>query len=289
VSAVSTLLVDIGNTRVKWAPLAGRRVGRQRAAAHAGWTARDFVRQLYARRPPPQRVVVVSVARAAIERAFVAATRAACGFAPEFVRSERSRCGVTNGYRDVWRLGADRWVALIGARTLARPARAACVVDAGTAITLDLLDERGHHRGGAIVPGPDLMVNCLLSDTSGIRRRAGVPAARATGADDLRGARHRALRGRSASLFAQATRAGVEAGALHAAAAVIERAGRLGASVVGGGGVLPLVLTGGAAGSLRPLLAARGVRHVPDLVLRGLAAIAVDGAPAARARRSRRA
>jgi type III pantothenate kinase len=265
---VRTLLVDIGNTRIKWAPLVGRRVGRQRAAAHAGWTAQHFVRQLYGGRPP-QRVVVVSVARAPVERAFVAATHAACGAGPEFVRSERSRCGVTNGYREVWRLGADRWVALIGARASLRRPRAACVVDAGTAITLDLLDADGRHRGGAIVPGPDLMVSSLLQDTGGIRRRAGTTAVAAAAAR---------------ALFARATREAVAAGALHASAAAIDRACALGARALGARRALPLVLTGGAAAALRPLLATRQVQEVPDLVLRGLAAIVAEPAAPRRSR-----
>jgi type III pantothenate kinase len=128
-------------------------------------------------------------------------------------------------------------------------ARGACVVDVGTAVTVDLVDTMGVHLGGAIVPGPEMMVQSVLRNTAGIARRA-------SGAAATRG------------LFAQDTRAAIGQGARYAAAAVIDRA------VVEAQRVLqrtPLVLlTGGAAVEIEPLLQCSYV-SVPDLVLRGLA------------------
>ena len=95
---------------------------------------------------------------------------------PQFIRSTRRSAGVRNGYVQTWRLGADRWVAMLGPGL--HPGRALCVVDVGTALTLDLLDADGQHRGGLLVPGPTLMVESLLSNTAGIRRRAGLRATR---------------------------------------------------------------------------------------------------------------
>jgi len=80
----------------------------------------------------------------------------------------QSAClGVTNSYADPHTMGVDRWVAMIGAwREFGGPL---CVVDAGTAITVDLLDGDGQHQGGFILPGVDLMRRALSSGTGRIR------------------------------------------------------------------------------------------------------------------------
>jgi type III pantothenate kinase len=252
---MTTLLVDIGNTRIKWARLVRGHPGRQHAAAHDGWTAPDFERALRPALRGVAAVLAVSVAGRRVDRRFARAVRAVIGVTPRFVAATRRAGGVTNGYREVWRLGADRWVATIGGYAHpARRARAVCVVDVGTAMTIDLVDATGRHRGGAIIPGPALMVESLLRETGGIRRRA---AGRAP-----RGAR---------SLFARSTREALQAGARHAVAAAIDRA-RLEARAVTGAAPL-LLLTGGAAGEVRPYVVAVHT-VIPDLVLRGLAALA---------------
>jgi type III pantothenate kinase len=159
--------------------------------------------------------------------------------------------GVTNAYAEPWRLGVDRWLALLGARELF-PGQALCLVSVGTALTLDLLARNGRHRGGAIVPGPELMVRALLERTAGIRRRA------RGGAGSARG------------LYARDTRAAVEAGARHACVGLIERALAEGERRLGE--TPALVISGGGAGRLLPLLG--GVRRRrDDLVMRGLAAL----------------
>jgi type III pantothenate kinase len=266
---MSVLLVDIGNTRIKWARLTSAGLpGRGGAACHAGWKSPQFASALFRPGHRVERVLAVSVAEAGVERAFERATRRATGIAPEFVRSARRAAGVTNGYREPWRLGADRWVALIGARALCGAGKAVCVIDVGTAVTVDLLDPQGRHLGGAIVPGPALMVQALLQATGGIRRRAGPNAA---------GRRART----PTDLFARSTRDGLAAGAAHAVAAVIDRAAlqareRLRAARLGRRTVTPLLLlTGGAAAALSPRVSAAH-RVEADLVLRGLAELAYN-------------
>ena len=251
---MTTLLVDIGNSRIKWARLASDgRMSRQRASSYADWSTQDFQRTLFARGKRVDRVVAVSVAPASIERAIADAARGLHIPAPELVRSARSLGGVTTRYAEPWRLGADRLVAAIGAYALSG-ARACCVVDVGTATTLDLVDARGIHLGGAIVPGPELMVGSLLSDTHGIKRRAA-------------GARRERR-----TLFARNTRSAIESGADYAVAATIDRAVLEAREELGSP---PIVfLTGGAAARVAPLLRTRAVRTVPDLVLRGLAELA---------------
>jgi|SRR6185295_11466802 len=252
---MSILLVDIGNTRVKWSVLRGARAGRAHARAHRG--ARAALGAVVRAAPGDvERVLAVSVAGTKLERALSAAVRARFGLRVEFVSSTRRAGGVRNGYRETWRLGADRWVGVIAAHAIAG-ARPVLVANAGTALTLDAVSADGRHRGGAIAPGPEIMIASLLYGTHGIHRRA-------------RGSRPRGARVRG--LFATNTASAVEAGALHAVAALIDRAVVEARSV----GARPLVLlTGGGAARLRTHIKS-AVRVVPDLVLRGLGILARD-------------
>ena len=164
------------------------------------------------------------------------------------------------GYVEPWRLGVDRFVAAVGAHQLFRGV-AVCVVGVGTAMTIDLVGADGRHRGGAIIPAPHLMVETLFSQTNGIRRRAQGGA------------------GGGTRLFGRSTRTAVIEGSRYAAAALIDRAVEEAAALVGR---RPLVvLTGGGAGVVRPLLQSPCV-GVPDLVLRGLAVMAQSLPPGPR-------
>jgi type III pantothenate kinase len=247
---MAMLLVDIGNTRIKWARLDGERLARGKAAVHSGWRSADYARHLFRPARGLNGLVVSSVAGARVNRALGAAARRA-GIATWFVPVPRRAGGVTVGYVEPWRLGVDRFAALVGSHALF-DAVPLCVVGVGTALTIDLLDAAGRHRGGVIVPAPDLMVATLLRETHGIRRRA------QGGAADRRG------------LFGRSTRDGIELGARYAAAALIDRAVEEGSSILGRE---PLVLlTGGGAGAVRAHLRSRCV-GVPDLVLKGLAVL----------------
>lgn len=245
---MSVLLVDIGNTRIKWSVLRGERLGRQKALEHTGVSVRDLKRHLFARTPALTRVIAASVAGARLNRTLAATCRRETGLTCEFVASARNAAGLTTRYKEPWRLGVDRFMAVIAAYHMAR-ARGACVIDLGTAMTIDLVDTLGVHLGGAIVPGPQLMVGSVLKHTAGIARRA-------SGALSNK------------SLFVQDTRAAIHQGARYAAAAIIDRA------VAEAQRALqrtPLVLlTGGAAVQVEPLLQCSYV-SVPDLVLRGIA------------------
>jgi len=245
------LLVDVGNTRIKWARLRGNRLARGKAAVHSGWRPTDYARHLLPAARGINGMIVASVAGARLNRALRSAARRA-RIATWFVTVPRRAGGVTVGYAEPWRLGVDRFAALVGAHALFTGVPL-CVVGVGTALTIDLLDAGGRHRGGVIVPAPDLMVHTLLSQTHGIRRRAHGGAVRAPG------------------LFGRSTRDGIELGARYAAAALIDRAVEEGSSTLGRE---PLVLlTGGGAATLRTLLRSRCV-GVPDLVLKGLAVLA---------------
>ena len=246
---MTLLLVDVGNTRIKWAQLAEGRMTPQRAAATTGWGAEEYGRRVIGRRSSLDRVIVSSVAGARIDRLLVRAARLMDAPRPEFVHSERRAASVTTDYVEPWRLGVDRFVGAIGAHHLSA-GEPVIVASVGTAATIDLVDGAGRHRGGAILPGPSLMVQSLLSRTSGIRRRAaGGPKA-------------------VPSLFARTTRTAIEEGARYAVAAAVDRAVEDAYRLLGR---RPMVLlTGGGSALVKGLVRSSCVA-VPDLVLHGLA------------------
>lgn len=243
------LLIDIGNSAVKWGSSEGGRRLSTGWAEHAGRSPAGLPAELWAGLEQPKRVLCASVAGAEWEAALATWCREHWGLETEFVRSQAEQAGLRNGYREPERLGVDRWMALLGAwHACGGPA---CIIDAGTALTIDALDADGRHLGGLIMPGVELMRRSLFANTRGI-------------AEDAPG---------EAALLGRDTAAAVTGGTLFAAVAGVER-------VVADlqqalGPALQLVLTGGEATRLLPLL--RGAyRHDPDLVLRGLAVVAEE-------------
>jgi type III pantothenate kinase len=259
------LLLDVGNTRLKWALLGEvyRRGCRFRDSGAVPLSRLrgegSVLRRLFARVSPSGAILVSNVAGPAVERRLLALARLSAAPRPRFLRTSRSAGGVRNAYRDPWRLGVDRWASLIGAHA-EYPHRALCLVAVGTAMTIDLLDAKGAHRGGSIIPGPDLMVDALLERTAGIRHRAGGRSA-AHDAHRVRGA---------AALFARSTRHAVAAGAVHAAAALVRESVQAGNRLLGRRPLL-IVAGGGATAVIRVLHAAH--RRQDDLALRGLAVL----------------
>ena len=243
------LLVDIGNSRVKWAILERGRLGEQRAAAHADWVADDWRRALFGG-AGIDRVLAATVAGGASADALRDAARRETGREAVFVTVGREAAGVRNAYPDPGLLGVDRWLAVIAAhRTVPG---ACCVVDVGTAATLDAVSADGQHLGGFIVPGPALMMRSLWRGTSELAVKT---ATSGTGAS---------------SLFADNTRDAIERGCCLAVAALVDRGvAELAAQL----GVTPtLLLTGGAVDLVSAYVKTTG-RIVPDLVLQGLAVL----------------
>lgn len=245
-----TLLIDIGNTRIKWARLDGASLSEMWALPHAEVDAAKVRGALIGNTVRPDRIVASNVAGARVGELVTACVREAWSLEVEYVRTQSMTAGVRNGYRDPTKLGVDRWMAVVGAHAMQR--RAACVVSVGTAMTIDVVDSTGVHRGGLITPGPELMVAALFRNTSDI-------------------ARHAQHGESAASLFADNTRGAVEQGAIHALAALVDRAVEGFAGQVGEAPAL--ILTGGAADRIAFAIRTPFTR-TPDLVLRGLAVVA---------------
>ena len=247
-----TLLIDLGNTRLKWAALkADGTLSVQRAAVHRGWKSPDFVQALAKPLRRKRAVWIVSVAALTVRASLMRALKTLAIQDVHFIETSAASGGVRNGYYEPWRLGVDRWAALIGARARA-PKRLVLIADVGTAVTLDILRRDGQHLGGVIVPGVDLMQQSLLHSTGGIRRRAGGATGRARATDGT-------------EWQAQSTAEAIQQGAQLAAAAVID------AAYAEYRSLRPhLFLTGGGSKALQGLIKSP-YELIPDLVLQGLA------------------
>lgn len=173
------LAIDIGNTRLKWSLYDAARPG-ARLLAH-GAEFLDHIDRLaegpWATLPAtPRTMLGCVVAGDAVRRRAEEQLFEAFDFSPRWVVASPAEAGVVNGYEYPTRLGADRWVAMIGARhrmlaqqqaTGAAP-RPLVVVLVGTAVTVEALDPGGRFLGGLILPGHGIMLRALESGTAGL-------------------------------------------------------------------------------------------------------------------------
>ena len=169
---MKVLLIDVGNTRLKWALVEGGaegsghppayplRVTQQGVTGHTEWIA---LQRMFAGLPPPRKILVSNVAGdEAAQRVRTACAAWSCAI--EFVTAKAEQCGVRNAYEQPAQLGSDRWAALIAAW---HQERAAClVISCGTATTVDALSAKGEFLGGLILPGMDMMRRSLTEGTA---------------------------------------------------------------------------------------------------------------------------
>ena len=244
------LLLDIGNTRIKSAVWHDAKLSQHHAVAHAGLPVEQLQSQLLQRYGSVDSVWVSNVAGAEIASRIHHAVQQLWKIEPVFVTTAAMYGDVRNAYPQPEKLGVDRWMCLLAAHALHTGAQVNLIVSIGTAMTLDALGAEGLHRGGLIVPGPDLMINSLLHNTSDI-------------------AVHSADGEASDTFFADNTLGAIQQGAARATAALIECAYRHLAINES----LKVLITGGAASRVMPLLGVPAV-EIPDLVLQGLAVVA---------------
>lgn len=240
---MSLLLLDIGNSRLKWVGVETLDAGLPpaRAISHAGAPA-DALASLAAQwqGPRPQAVYVAHVTGQEHELALLQAVQSAFAFTPQFARSSAECAGLVSAYAEPARLGVDRWLAMLALWT--RKPQAFAVASAGTALTFDAVSATGQHQGGVIAPGLATMVDATLGRT---RFEVGAMAA-----DFVPG-------------LGRDTEACVRQGALHAAGGLLDR--------LAGQHAGPKVLAGGDAGLLHPHLVSDWQIEA-DLVLCGLLA-----------------
>lgn len=236
------LQLDVGNSSAKWRLVCGDDI-----LARGTWREEDSDAQalLLDCTDRLDDIWIASVAAPAAEEKLAALLTARWGITPWFARTEARTGELYNSYSEPGRMGVDRWLAMLAAR-LREPGRV-CVVDAGSALTIDLVSAAGRHEGGYIIPGPALMERALLLDTDRVRFDEAIGYALAPGKSTAEAVRH-----------------GI---ALAQAGAVVLALDRAGSEPVA------LFFCGGAGDTLMRLIP-RPSQWAPDLVFEGLAAMA---------------
>lgn len=248
--------LDLGNTRIKWAvhpgglPVAGGML----ADGALDVASIDTLPGCWSGWGRPDEIAACSVAGCAADAALERLV-ARLAVPLRRVRPRALAAGVRNLYGKPGSLGADRWAALAGA--WARGRTAALVVDAGTAMTVDALAADGRFLGGLIVPGYDLMRSSLARGTARLPVAAG-----------------------SFDPFPRSTDDAIVSGALQAMAGAVSRTRD--AMLAAGEPAPRLMLTGGCAPLLQPLLDAFAPLHLPSLVLEGVLVLAHEARMAER-------
>jgi type III pantothenate kinase len=249
------LAIDVGNTRVKWALYAAPYPGAKRLAHGAVFleTIDDLAEKHWRALPEPASMLGCVVAGDVVRRRVEEQLELVEGWnlEPHWVVPSAHEAGVRNGYEHPSRLGADRWVALAGARAhvlaAADAPRPALVVMVGTAVTVDALDAEGRFLGGLILPGFGLMLKALEMGTAGLRVPTGEVVDFPTNTSDA-----------------------LMSGGAAAMAGAVERQYR---KLLARTGQEPLLLmTGGAAVKLAPIVE-HPVMHVDSLIFDGLLAM----------------
>lgn len=238
---MSAWLFDLGNTRLKCAPVSPD--GTAGAAVAVPHDGTRFAPEWEALLPPRFALACVASVAAPALAATLLETLARRGERIACVRTQPALAGVRIAYAEPRRLGVDRFLALLGAR--ARAAAPALVVGVGTALTIDLIDADGLHRGGRIAPSPALMREALHARAPHLPRSGGAYAE-----------------------FADDTDAALASGCEGAALALVERSLAQATALLG---VSPrLLLHGGGAPALHAGLPQAS--DAPALVLEGMAA-----------------
>jgi type III pantothenate kinase len=247
------LAIDAGNSRVKWGWHDGREWTSVASVSLIEFAASsDHVNPFSVTHADPERIIISNVAGEGAHHLLVNWT-SIFDAEPLWLRAEAERCSVRNHYERPEQLGPDRWAALIAARAL--HAGPCLVVNSGTATTVDMLSADGSFLGGCILPGVELMRFVLHEHTGRL------PISEGAHRDAPRN-----------------TLDAIETGCRHAQAGAVERMYRVFRDLE----LNPLCLVSGGAGRVLVDQLAMPRRYVENLVLDGLARIALSAAKAAR-------
>ena len=156
------LLIDAGNTAIKW------RLANAEGLLETGGSVSDVVslcRRVEAE--PWSLAVLASVASDATDAELMSELTAGKEATVHRAAAQTICLGLVSSYEEPERMGVDRWLAMLAAHV--HNEGALCVIDAGTAVTVDLVSAEGTHEGGYILPGADLMRRALSSETDRIQ------------------------------------------------------------------------------------------------------------------------
>lgn len=243
------LLIDAGNTRLKWCWYDGDELPLEMESCAYDDLEEQGVDLFRSSGPDVTGVLICNVAGVELADRLNRGFKA-WGLVPVYLNSQKACAGVQNAYEQPENLGVDRWMSVLGAWKMRQDA--CCIVDCGTAVTIDVMTDSGRHLGGIIVPGMEMMQESLIEETAGISGDK-VPS-------EMQSAD---------SMLARDTEGAIIMGSLYALVALIER---VRAEVEQEMGYeLPLILTGGDTDMIQPLLSCESLVE-PMLVFHGMIA-----------------
>lgn len=234
------LLIDIGNTRIKWSQVTGEQSAPTQFKTHRGAPAQCL---LGLDADKPSQIWIASVAGDAQEQKLNQACFERWGMRPQFARSGSGFGALKNCYAEPKRLGVDRWLAMIACH--AQTGGACVIADAGTALTVDVIDAAGNHQGGIIAAGLRASESAVLGATQFEVREQALAVHGGLGQD---------------------TESCVRQGAMLSCLGALERIARQSPDAT-------CFIGGGDAEALVEVLGARW-HHRPDMVIEGLRLLA---------------
>lgn len=234
------LLIDAGNTRIKWA------VETKNEWVSSGALPVEQVSMLSKNIGDLENIEKVWVSNVA-GKEVAENIKKLKNKGLHFITAQQTQCGLSNGYKNVDELGSDRWAAMIAAWEIV--CGKCLVVNCGTATTVDAISGKGEFLGGLIIPGFDLMKNSLAGAAKQLQASSGIYAQ-----------------------FPANTADAIYSGAIQASCGAVDRQ-----KALFGDEDVTVILSGGSAEQLQPYLG-RSTRVVDNLVLRGLQRIALENA-----------
>ena len=165
------LAVDIGNSRIKWAIFHGDLI---KDSGSSAYSHENFENELDSSCLPDSldSVMVSCVAGESIKNRFEKWGHKKSYTSIDFAISHKRQNGIVNSYLQAEKMGVDRWLAMVAAfrEYASNESELICVIDCGTAITLDVLSSDGEHKGGLIMPGYQVMIQSLVQGTENIKQ-----------------------------------------------------------------------------------------------------------------------
>lgn len=245
---MTVLLIDIGNSCVKWACLEASTLTSSDRFVRSKTGIKASLNKAFKHLDSIESVLVSNVAGEKIAKQLTEWTEQQWQITPKFIRSEQKRFGITNGYCTPEQLGVDRWLNLL-AMSQGRP-QARCIIDCGTAITIDIINASGEHQGGLILPGLKLMREALAAGTDGLTE---------------------AEQDTNYSLLATNTFSAIQAGTLYSISASLQQ---IIADMRQNFKDISFTVTGGDGETIMSVLSDKSILYDSDLVLKGLSLFA---------------
>lgn len=238
------LLFDVGNTRIKWRCFEQGELFGGGQRVHHGNLSPELLHNIWGSFTAPSSVWGVNVAGVRIAEQISQWSISNWGQIPNFVTASPQMSNVVNGYHEPEKLGADRWMALVGADRITQGA--CCIADCGSAVTIDCMNGVHEHIGGLIIPGLTMMPQCVSNNTAQVTFTAG-----------------------EAVWLGRDTASCLTSGALHSIVGTLQR---MAALMEERFSPVIYIITGGDAPKLLPWLDKEWI-YEPDLIFIGLAAV----------------